>query len=136
MTCVGGVVSRLGRCAPSHLNHRPPSSAASRTRWLRCERSEPRNQPTELREVESVTCWLASRLGRCAPLAPQPTTSVERSEPYSLVEVRAKRASKPAHRTARGGIRHLLVGFEARALRATRTSTNDLRRAQRAVLAG
>ena len=29
--------SRLGRCAPSQLNRR--------ARWLRCERSEPRNQP-------------------------------------------------------------------------------------------
>src|SRR6188474_3076543 len=38
---LGGLVSRLGRWAPSHLNQR-----RSRTRWLRCERSEPRNQPT------------------------------------------------------------------------------------------
>ena len=129
---VDWLVSRLGRFAPL-----APQPTTNRSRWLRCERSEPRNQPAAdrrgiagpkfldqhpagasadpqstanpspppgsrrrrhfttvnpqqrpraLAEPEYVD-WLVSRLGRCAPLAPQPTTTgtrwlrCERSEP-------------------------------------------------------
>ncbi len=103
----GGCFSACGvslRSAPGGLPTRP----ARRSRWLRCERSEPRNHPAGMRGVRRF------RGSGLAALAPQPAREdgclsacgvslrsalgglpTRPSGTTAVVEVRAKRATKP-----------------------------------------
>ena len=127
------LVSRLGRCAPL-----APQPTTNRSRWLRCERSEPRNQPTadlrSRRGPEFLDQHLADPLAdphpTTYPSPPRPPVAGRSSHRLPAPEdlVRTAKPCKPAESPPRAcGV----DGFEARALRSARTSTNDSARRAR-----